>query len=419
MKGLTVYLIGIAALGVVIGLFVGLSQSPVVSGVLTSLFGLLGVAGSFYLPWAQTTTNASDTRKTNAEAARESALAAADDAKIAQEAAARKTASATAFLAEADKKKVAAEAELAALQAIVPQPPADQLAAKQDEATQAAAQRTQAQTDLDAAVAAEKLTAETLADANTRFASKAREAKSAAEQVTKEGNARVGMTYTAAGASLTAFSLGLVVAALYGMLIRTGSNLSDLLPKAVTAQPVEGIDGQAAVDAVLLDRILVGLKVGPDERAKISHLAVTSCSGLDDLSAPAAKVLVLLNPLAEDESLPVAEATKHLAAFQTEVEKPLVANAPEEQRNFGRAQAALRETLADLSRLWLSPTFVTGHAEVARALGDFQVEAARYVGCEDVDQVLTELIAKLKDIKDTPVAVTVTAVSSKLETVPQ
>ncbi|MBZ9662946.1 hypothetical protein LB523_28250 [Mesorhizobium sp. ESP-6-4] len=419
MKGLLVYLIGIAALGVVIGLFVGLSQSPVVSGVLTSLFGLLGVAGSFYLPWAQTTTNASDTRKTNAEAALESALAAADEAKIAQEAAARKTASATAFLANADKTKVAAEAELAALQAIVPQPPADQLAAKQEEATQAAAQRTQAQTDLDAAVAAEKLTAEILADANARFASKAREAKSAAEQVTKEGNARIGMTYTAAGASLTAFSLALVVAALYGILVRTGSNWKDLLPKELTSQAVEGIDGQAAVDAVLLDRILVGLKVGPEERAKISHLAVTSCSGFDNLGVPATKVLVLLNKLAGDENLPVAESTKELAGFQTEIAKPLVANAPGEQRNFGQAQTALRKALADVSQLWVSPTFASAHPDAAKALGDFQVEAARYVGCEDVDQVLTGLIGKLKDVKDTPVAVTVTAVSSNLERLEQ
>ncbi|TGV61044.1 hypothetical protein EN784_01200 [bacterium M00.F.Ca.ET.141.01.1.1] len=419
MKGLKVYLVGIAALGAVIGLFVGLSQSPVVSGVLTSLFGLLGVAGSFYLPWAQATANGSDTRKTSAEAAQEAALTATDDAATAHEAAARKTLSVSAVLADADNRKTASETELAALKATVPPVPDDQLTAKEEEVKQADAQRTQAQSDLDAAIAAERTAAEVLADANARFARKDKHAKAAAQDVEKEAKARVSMTYVAAGASLTAFSLAIVLAGLYGMLIRTGSSWRDLVISNETAKPVEAIDGQAAVDAVLLDRILGGLKVGLGERAKIVHLAVTSCNDISDLDSAAKRTLTLLSQATSDNSVPVAESTKTLISFQEELQKPPVSDNADAQRNFGRAQAALRQSIADISKLWASPTFVSGHPDAAKALGEFQVAAARYVGCEDVDQVLNGLVAKLKDLKETPAAATVTAPLKGLESAPE
>ena len=64
------YLIGIGAMGLIIGLLSGISESPIVSVLLPLLFALITAGGNLYIVWGQKADDQDVTRRIRSERAR-------------------------------------------------------------------------------------------------------------------------------------------------------------------------------------------------------------------------------------------------------------------------------------------------------------------------------------------------------------
>jgi hypothetical protein len=410
MTAYRVYLIGLGVLGLAIGLFVGLSQSPVVSGLIASLFGLLGVAGSFYLPWAQANAAGADLRRTSTESAREAAAKALHEATVSL---------ATAESAEAKAKTEAEKAAILLDQ--VKQTRADlpadaaraDIARTTERLSEASAAHAGTKQGLDKTRAEVERLQTAVAEAKVLLELKERDAVDALRFARRINATEYAKTYVAAGASLAVFGAMLVVSSVYGMLLRTGGNWNDLLPRASTAYGVEAQDGLSAVHAVLLDRLLLSLDVGDVERRQIVRVATTSCPSLFALQAKVDAAMSKLDPLTTDAALGVVgEVTNPMKRLQ------LALSGSGGVIDHLVVQAALKETLEAGAKLWLKPSFVPSNAEAAAALGEFQREAVGYVGCDGTEAAVKGLLASLKEAKDTPLAERLTQSGSGFENVP-